>query len=106
MPKSAIKWYKMWLATFPESFDGSTLDLFYMFVHVLLAHPKKERSGYWLQQNLREDHPNLSDEVIERYCVLFDHLKDFKNIWKSQTAKLIAMGIHEKNMEEARKKFP
>lgn len=105
MPKSAVKSYKMWIAMFPESFDGSTLDLFYMFVHVLLAHSKKERSSYWLEQNLKEDCPELTYEDIEKYCDLYTHLKAFKNVRKSQTAKLIAMDIHEKNMEEARKKF-
>ena len=28
MPDSAVKWYKMWLALFPESLDNSTMELY------------------------------------------------------------------------------
>ena len=105
MPKSAIKWYKMWLVSFPESWSESSLEMFYMFVDVLLTHAKKERSRYWLEENLKQDRPQLSSEDIEEYCNIYDHLKGFKKVRKGQLAKLIARGIVENNLEEARKRY-
>ncbi len=105
MPKSAIRWYKMWLALFPESLDGSTLEMFYMFVDVLLTHTRKERSWGWLAENLKEECTKLTQEDIEEYCDLYDHLKGFKNVWKGQLAKQIASSIYEEQLEEARKKY-
>ncbi len=105
MPKSVVRRYKMWLALFPESFDGSTLEAFYMFVDVLLTNTRKVRSRFWLAENMKEDRPNLSEEVIEVYCDLYDHLKGFKYIWKGQLAKLTVRSMHEEQMEEARKKY-
>lgn len=105
MPKSAVRWYMMWLALFPESFDGSTLEAFYMFVDVLLTNTRKERSRFWLAENMKEERPNLSEEVIQEYCDLYDHLKGFKYVWKGQLAKRSARSLHEEQMEEVRKKY-
>jgi hypothetical protein len=105
MPKSAIRWYKMWIGAYPESWDESDLERFYMFVSVLLTYSKKERSRYWLKENLKEDCPKLTDDDIEKYCYIYEHLKGFKNVWKSRQARLIAISMHEEHMEEVRKKY-
>jgi hypothetical protein len=105
MPKTVIKWYRMWISAFPESWDERDLERFYMFVHVLLSAGRKERSRYWLAENLREDCPKLSTEDIEKYCDIYNHLKAFKNVWKSQQAKLIAQSVFEENMREAKERY-
>ena len=104
MPPSAIKWYQMWIESVPESLHPTTLDLFYIFVGVLLAHSKKERLRYWLEENLTEDCPNLSKEDIKWYGEIYEHIKNFKTVSKRITAKLIAEDEFEKKMKEVRKK--
>ena len=91
MPIKAIKWYKLWISQFPESWNQSDLERFYMFVHVLLGIVKKERSFNWLAENLRDDCKKLSSEDIEKYCEIYEHIKDFKKVWKSQQARLIVL---------------
>lgn len=105
MPKSAVKWYKMWIAGFPESWHQNDLDRFYMFVNMLLTYSKKDRSRFWLKKNLKLDCPKLSDKDIEKYCDIYDHLKGFKNVWKSQQTRLIANDEFGKRMKEARRKY-
>jgi len=105
MPKSAIDSYKMWIVNSPESWHPTTLDFFYFFVHKIVMISKKERGREWLEKNLREDCPNLSKKDIDKYWELFYHLRDFKTVHKSSTAKLIAKSLHEKELEEARKKY-
>lgn len=100
MPKSAVRWYKMWISNFPESWHHSDLERFYMFVSVLLATSRKERGGHWLEQNLREDCRKLSDQDIEQYCLLFEHIRDFAKVWKSQQAKLIGQDDIEKRLSK------
>src|SRR3990167_6379229 len=101
IPKTVVRWYKMWIAGFPESWNQSDLERFYMFVSILLIYSKKERSRFWLNENLKLDCPKLPVKDIEEYCDIYDHLKGFKNVWKSQQAKLIAKSEFEKRMEEA-----
>jgi hypothetical protein len=55
MPKSVQKWYRLWVGAFPESRHPRDLERFYMFVSILLFTTRKERSRYWLEENLRED---------------------------------------------------
>lgn len=105
MPKRASKYYKMWISMFPETWSESDLERFYMFIHILLAFQKKDRPRSWLEENLREDCSKLNDEDIEKYCDLYIHLKSFKNVWKSQQAKLLASGEVEERMKIARKKY-
>ena len=90
MPPSVVKWYKIWINQFPDSWHPSDLERFYMFVSVLLNNNKKNRSYVWLKENLKEDCRKLSDQNIEKYCDIYEHIKNFKNVWKSQQAKLIA----------------
>jgi len=104
MPKFAIKWYKMWIVGFLESWHSNDLERFYMFISVLLANSKKQRSRYWLKENLQEDCSKLSDKDIEKYCDIYEHIRDFKRVWRSQQAKLIAQNNFEKNIEEINKK--
>jgi len=105
MPKSATKWYRSWIVAFPESWDSRNLERFYMFVSVLLGNVKRQRSRYWLEENLKADCKKLSVEDIEIYCDIYEHIRDFKNVWKSQQAKLVAQSVFENNMKEAREKY-
>ncbi len=105
MPPSAIKWYRQWLAMFPETWDSGDLERFYMFVSRLLHSAKKERPRHWLAKNLKADCSKLSDDDIEKYCDIYEHIKNYNNVWKSQQAKLIAVDTVEKSMAEARKKY-
>jgi hypothetical protein len=104
MPISAIRWYKMWICAFPESWHPNDLERFYMFVSVLLANSKKERSRFWLETNLKKDCPKLSEKDIEEYCNIYEHIRDFNKVWKSQLANLTAQEDFEKRLEELRKK--
>ena len=90
MPKSVEKWYKFWISQFPESWHPSDVERFYMFVSVLIHNSRKPRDRYWLEKNIRADRPQLSDADMEAYCNLFEHLRDYSKVWKSQQAKLIA----------------
>lgn len=76
-----------------------------MFVSVLLSNAKKPRTRYWLEENLKENCKKLSSEDIQKYCDLYEHLRDFKNVWRSQQARLIARSKFGRNMEEARGKW-
>jgi len=101
MPKTVKYWYEMWINAFPESWHENDLERFYMFVHRLLSVSKKDRPTGWLEKNLKADCKRLSDNDIEEYCKIFQHLKAFKNVWKGHTAKLIAGDLHRKNREGA-----
>jgi len=105
IPKSSKKYYEWFIGSYPESWHPTTLDFFYMFIASLLARQKKERSRGWLEDNLREDCSNLSDEDIRKYGDIYRHIRDFKKVFKSQTAKLIAKDEIEKSLDEARKKY-
>lgn len=104
IPRSAQRWYKMWISAYPESWHPNDMERFYFFVSVVLSVSRKLRGGGWLERNLREDRPDLSEEVITKYCVLFEHLRDFTNVWKSQQAQLITQGDLEADLEALRKK--
>lgn len=90
---------------FPENIEGSTLELFYMFVDVLLSNSRKDRSRFWLAENLKADCPKLTDEMIAEYCDIYDHLKGFKNVWKGQLARQIVISLHEENMTRVRTQY-
>lgn len=105
MPPSVVRWYQAWISNFPESWHTFDLERFYMFVSVLLRVIKKERSSGWLQQNLKQDCPRLSQDDIEEYCEIYEHIKDFKNVWDTNQALLIARAEFDKRMDEARKKY-
>jgi hypothetical protein len=90
MPKQAESWYKLWINQFPESWHPNDLERFYMFVSVLDHTTRKPRNSHWLEENMRADRPQLSEEDISRYCELFEHLRDYSQVWKSQQARLIA----------------
>ena len=100
MPRSVEKWYRLWISQFPESWHPSDTERFYMFVSVLLHNSRKPRSRYWLEKNIRADNPRLSEDDIEKYCDLFEHLKDYSNVWKSQQAKLIAIDSAREDRED------
>jgi len=104
MPKSVKKYYEWFINSWPESWHPTTLDFFYLFLGVLLHNSKKVRSQGWFEGNLREDCPKLSEEDIRKYGDIYRNIRDFKKFPKSQTARLIAKSIFEKNMKEARKK--
>lgn len=90
MPKRAERWYRLWINQFPESWHPNDLERFYMFVSVLVQTWRKPRGGGWLEKNIRVDRPQLSEGDIQKYCELFEHLRDYSRVWKSQQAKLIA----------------
>jgi len=91
MPKSAERWYKLWISQFPESWHWADLERFYMFVSVLVRNSRIPRDRYWLEENIRTDRPQLSDDDIEKYCYLFEHLQKYSNVWKSRQAKQTAI---------------
>lgn len=105
MPKTVIAWYKRWINTFPETWHENDLERFYMFVSKLLSTVKKDRLSYWLKQNLKQDCTKLSDDDISKYCELYDHIKAYDRVWKSQQAKLIAADTVEQDMREVREKY-
>ncbi len=105
MPRSAKEWYRRWIGAFPESQHQNDWERFYMFVSVLLTNSKKGRTRYWLADNLREDCKKLSPERIKEYCDVFEHLRDFKKVWKSQQASLLMWDEHERRMREIRKRL-
>lgn len=105
MPRSVVKWYKMWISMFPETWDSTDLERFYMFISVLLRNAKKSRSRYWLKENLKIDCKKLADEDMDKYCDIYEYIRDFKNVWKSQQAKLIAQSEFKERMKEARVKY-
>lgn len=90
MPRSAIKWYKMWINHYPESWSSTDLDLFYFFISNILS-CRKIRPYKWLEENLKSDCKKLSDKDIEEYCNIYEHIKNFKNVTKSQTAEVILL---------------
>jgi len=105
IPKSAQKHYDWFIISCPESWHPTTLDFFYLFLGALLTYSRKNRTQGWLEENLREDCPQLSEEDIRKYGDIYRHIRDFKQSPKTQTAKLIARSIHEENMRKARRKY-
>ena len=88
IPTSAEKYYQQWIRAFPESEHPADWNRFYMFVSVLLCNVKKQRIRGWLEQRLREDCKKLSEERIQKFGEIYEHIRDFKNVWKSPDAKL------------------
>jgi hypothetical protein len=106
VPKSAIKAYKLWLAVFPECMDVDAFNRFYIFIHILLANSKKERSRFWLEERLKADCKNkLRKKDIEMYCEIYQHLKVYENVKKSPEGELRARILIDEAREEARKKY-
>jgi len=77
MPKSAVKHYKIWISNYPESFHPADLNRFYLFVKDIMRNSKKIRSRYWLEDNIKEDCPKLSNEDIESYCDRYQHVLEY-----------------------------
>lgn len=100
MPKSVEKWYRLWISQFPESWHPSDTERFYMFVSVLMHNSRKPRTRYWLEKNMCADNPRLSEDDIENYCNLFEHLQNYSNVWKSQQAKQIGMDFFKADLED------
>ncbi|MHA1410797.1 MAG: hypothetical protein ACTSQY_10910 [Candidatus Odinarchaeia archaeon] len=105
MPEAVKKYYEWFINSWPESWHPTTLDFLYLFLGVLLRNSKKIRSQEWFEENLREDCPKLSEEDIQKYGDIYQHIRDFKKFPKSQTAKLIAKSIFEENTKKTRKKY-
>lgn len=105
MPQSALKWYKMWISQWPESWHTLDVQRFYMFISILLKKIRKERSRYWLEENLRMDCPKLSESDIQQYGEIYEHIKDYRKVWRSDQAKLIALDEFERQKEEYRKRY-
>jgi hypothetical protein len=61
-----------------------------MFVSRFLQVGRKERPRDWLEENLIRDCPKLSDEDVQRYGEIYEHIRDFLKVWKSQQARLLA----------------
>lgn len=105
MPPSVVASYKRFISMFPESFNQEDLERFYMFVNPLLANARKGRSTDWLRKNLRKDCAKLSDDDIERYCEIYRHIRDAKNVVKTHQARLIAQQEIELRMKKAMEKY-
>lgn len=105
MPKSVVEYYRRWIHHFPDSWSETDLELFYMFVSVLLTCSKKSRSGVWLEENLKEDCTKLTLKDIKEYANIYEHIRDFKKVWKGHTARLIAQDKMEKHMNQVRNKY-
>ena len=91
MPPTVLKSYERWISHYPQSWHPTDLQHFYLFVRELLRRAKKERSRYWLEENLKADCPKLSDADIAEYGAIYEHIKDFNKVGRSHTAKLIAL---------------
>jgi hypothetical protein len=104
MPKSAERWYWLWINQFPESWHPNDLERFYMFISVLIHSSRKPRGVDWLEDNIRVDRPQLSEDDIRNYCKLFEYLRDYSNVWKSQQANLIAEGDAHQEIKKLREK--
>lgn len=105
MPPSARDLYELWISQYPESWHPSDLERFYMFLSVLLQNMKKERSRSWLEKNLREDCNKLTDEDIRKYGDIYEHIRDFKKVWKSRQAHQFARDKHESGIRELKKRI-
>ena len=90
MPQTLQIPYRRWIRHFPASYHSTDHELFYLFVKQLLHTVKKQRDSGWLEKNMREDRPDLSDRMIEYWCGLYTQLRDFEFVGKSHTNKLIA----------------
>ncbi len=110
MPPSVQQWYRQWIGSWPESWHPADMERFYMFVSKLLQVSRKHRPACWLESNLREDCRNLSENNINKYGEIYEHIRDFSQVWKSQQARLMTRSNHEariqelKNMDSARNK--
>ena len=104
MPKSAEKWYRLWINQFPESWHPNDLERFYMFVSVLVRVSRTHRNRFWLEKNIRTDRPQLSEEDIKNYSYLFEHLQNYSNVWKSHQANQIAIDDARQDREEKSRK--
>lgn len=99
MPKSVEASYKLWITHFPESFNSTSLDLFYLFLSNLLSVDRKNRKRSWLKENISTDSQKLSQKNIEDYCDIFEYIRDFKKVSKSSTARtLLIDGINKKTV--------
>ena len=105
MPGSVQKYYKLFINSRPDSWHPTALDLFYIFCRNLFGYSRKERSQGWLERNLKEDCEKISDEDIKKYGDIYRHLKEYRNVGRSQTAKLLAKDSFEKMKERAREKY-
>ncbi len=100
MPPSALERYTDWISHAPETWNRNDLDRFYLFVRVLLMNAKKERSRWWLEKNLRMDCPKLSEELISAYGEAYEHIKDYRTVFRRQLAKLLAEEERRKHYEK------
>ncbi|MFZ2414448.1 MAG: hypothetical protein WAW33_00345 [Minisyncoccia bacterium] len=105
IPKSTKECYEWFINSYPESWNQTTLDFFYLFLGVLFRHSRKERTQEWLEKNLAKDCPQLSKKGIKQYGDIYRYIRDFKKFPKSQTAKLIAQSIHEDNIKKAKRRY-
>lgn len=105
VPKSAQKYYQQWIRAFPETEHPSDWNRFYMLVSVLLCNAKKQRSRGWFEQRLREDCKKLSAERVLKFGEIYQHIRDFKNVWKSWDAKLLALDERDQRIAELKQRL-
>jgi hypothetical protein len=105
MPKSVIWWYKHWLNGYPETYHAYDIGRFYAFVHLLLAHSKKPRYRDWLEANLREDCPRLSEERIKKYGQMYETIQEFATFWRTHYGQQLMQLRQEQRMEAIRHRW-
>ena len=76
-----------------------------MFLSVLLRVSRKPRTRGWLEVNISKDCPKLTQEDVTRYGEIYEHVRDFTNVWNTQQAWLIGKAEHERQLEELRQKI-
>ena len=105
MPPTVLESYERWISHHPQSWHPTDLDHFYLFVRDLLSCAIRERSRYWLEENLKADCPKLNDKDIAEYGGIYEHIKNFSKVGRGHTAKLIAQSKRDEDRENFAQRY-
>lgn len=74
------KLFYYWISQHPESHHPLDIERFYDLTKDFISYKRKGKNSLWLKEqiNLYNKHA-LSNDQIEYYCQIFDHLIDFHN---------------------------
>ena len=81
--------YNAWKRHFPDDNSQTTWELFYLFINTL----PKNKDRYWLESLFKKDRINITEDKIEEYCNIYEHIKNCRNVYKTNTAKLFIKNI-------------
>lgn len=71
---------QFWLSQHPESFHHLDMERFYTFVKDVCRYSRKTRDSNWLRKEILKSGKYISQENIDRFCNLFEHLQDFYEV--------------------------